>query len=226
MQKIFIVEDDYGIARGLQMYLEGCGFEVRCQENFADILSEFTEYRPALVLMDISLPFRDGFFRCAEIRKISEVPVIFLSSASDNINIVTAINAGGDDFIAKPFDLAVFTAKINAVLRRAYDFSQPQPVLSCRGAVLNTSDATLSLNGEKIQLTKNEYRILQTLLENKDAVVSREKLMKNLWETDCFVDENTLSVNIARLRRKLDSHGLTDFIETRVGIGYIIGEKS
>lgn len=221
---IFIIEDDPGIASGLKMYLEGCGFAVKCQENFADITEEFDNFQPKLVLIDISLPFKDGFFRCGEIRKISKVPIIFLSSASDNMNIVTAINAGGDDFIAKPFDLAVLTAKINALLRRAYDFTQPSAELSHRGAVLNTEDATLSYNGEKIELTKNEYRILQTLLENKNTVVSREKLMKNLWETDCFVDENTLSVNVARLRRKLDSHGLDNFIATKVGMGYKIGD--
>lgn len=223
MYRIFIIEDDRGIAAGLKKYLEGCGYEAECQEDFADTLREYTLFQPHLVLMDISLPFRDGFSRCEEIRKVSRVPVIFLSSASDNMNIVTAINSGGDDFIAKPFDLAVLTAKITAVLRRSYDFTQ-ESQLSCRGAVLNTDDATLCYNGEKISLTRNEYRILQTLLENKGKAVSREKLMQKLWETDCFVDENTLSVNIARLRKKLDSSGLENFIGTRVGIGYIIGD--
>ena len=175
-----------------------------------------------LVLLDITLPFYNGYHWCQELRRVSNVPVVFLSSASDNMNIVMAMNMGGDDFIAKPFDLNVLLAKIQAILRRTYDFAAPAPTLEHRGAVLNTADASLTYQGQRIELTKNDYRILQTLLERKGSVVSRETLMEKLWETDSFVDENTLTVNIARLRRKLEAAGLPDYITTKKGLGYLI----
>ena len=196
--------------------------DMRCVCNFHDVLGEFTAYEPQLVLMDISLPFFNGYHWCSEIRRVSRVPIIFLSSAADNMNIVMAMNMGADDFIAKPFDQRVLMAKVQALLRRAYDFSQAAPTLSHRGAALNTADQTLSYNGQKIALTKNEYRILLTLLEGRGRVVSRERLMERLWETDSFVDENTLTVNVNRLRKKLDAAGLNGFITTRVGAGYLV----
>lgn len=225
MYRIFIVEDDPGIAGAVERKLKGWGFEVRCAENFRRVAAEFEEFDPQLVLLDITLPFFNGFYWCNEIRRKSKVPIVFLSSASDNMNIVMAMNMGGDDFIAKPFDLSVLTAKIQAVLRRSYDLSAAADsigVLKHRGAVLDTLDASMSYNGEKIELTKNEYRILETLLENKGKVVSRELLMNRLWETDSYVDENTLSVNVARLRKKLGAAGLEGFIATKVGMGYIV----
>ena len=172
--------------------------------------------------MDISLPFFDGYYWCSEIRKLSKVPIIFISSAADNMNIVMAMNMGGDDFIAKPFDQSVLMAKIQALLRRTYDFGTSVTILEHRGALLNTGDHTLTYNGDRIELSKNEYRILLALMEAKGKVVSREKLMERLWETDSFVDENTLTVNVNRLRKKLDNAGLTDFITTKFGVGYII----
>lgn len=222
MYRILIIEDDRTIANAVKNHLEKWGFEAKCAENFKDIMSEFSEYSPHLVLMDIGLPFYNGFYYCSEIRRISKVPVVFLSSASDNMNIVMAMNMGGDDFIAKPFDLTVLMAKIQAILRRTYDFGSETNVITHKGAMLNVSDATLSFNGEKIDLTKNEYRILLTLLENKGKVVSRDLLMNKLWETDSYVDENTLTVNVSRLRKKLERSGLTDFIETKSGMGYIV----
>ena len=185
-------------------------------------MSEFAEYSPALCLIEISLPFYDGYYWCMEIRKVSRVPIIFISSKADNMNIVMAMNMGADDFIKKPFDISVLTAKVQAILRRAYDFSNDSMFLEHRGAFLNTGDNSLTFNGEKISLTKNEYRILLCLMENKGKTVSREKLMEALWETDSFVDENTLTVNINRLRKKLDKSGLENFISTRFGVGYII----
>lgn len=222
MYKILIIEDDRTIAGTVKSNLEKWGFEARCAENFKDIMSEFSEFSPHLVLMDIGLPFYNGFYWCSEIRKISKVPVVFLSSASDNMNIIMAMNMGGDDFITKPFDLTVLMAKIQAILRRTYDFGSETSVITHKGAMLNVADAALCYNGEKIDLTKNEYRILLTLLENKGKVVSRELLMNKLWETDSYVDENTLTVNVSRLRKKLERSGLTDFIETRSGMGYIV----
>lgn len=222
MYKIYIAEDDRTIASALKQHLEKWGFEVKCAENFKDIMKEFTEFAPQLVLMDIGLPFFNGFYWCAEIRRVSKVPVMFLSSAADNMNIIMAMNMGGDDFIAKPFDLTVLMAKIQAILRRTYDFGGSMNIMEHRGAILIISDASLTFGGEKISLTKNEYRILLTLLENKGKVVSRELLMNKLWETDSYVDENTLSVNVSRLRKKLEGAGLSDFIETKSGMGYIV----
>lgn len=222
MYKVFIAEDDDSIANAIAKKLAEWDLEVRRADNYRDVLSEFSEFSPHIVLLDISLPFFNGFYWCGEIRKLSKCPVVFISSASDNLNIVTAMNMGGDDFIAKPFDLSVMIAKIQAILRRSYDFCGSLGIIEHRGAVLNTADATLSFNGDKIDLTKNEYRIMQTLLENKGKIVSRELLMNKLWETDSYVDENTLSVNVARLRRKLDNAGLTGYITTKVGLGYIV----
>ena len=222
MYRIFIAEDDQSIANALKIHLESWGFEVLCAEDFSNVLAEYQSFDPQLILLDISLPFYNGFYWCGEIRKNSKVPIIFISSAADNMNIITAINMGGDDFIAKPFDLTVLMAKIRALLRRSYDYGGTDTALMHRGAILNTDDATLVYNGEKIDLTKNEYRILLTLLEKKGAVVSRELLMNRLWETDSYVDENTLNVNVARLRKKLDAAGLDRFISTKVGMGYII----
>lgn len=222
MYRILIIEDDRTIAGAVKKHLEKWGFEAKYTENFKDILSDFSEYSPHLVLMDIGLPFYNGFYWCAEIRKVSKVPVVFISSASDNMNIVMAMNMGGDDFIAKPFDLTVLMAKIQAILRRTYDFGTETSVITHKGAMLNISDASLFFNGEKIELTKNEYRILLTLFENKGKVVSRDFLMNKLWETDSYVDENTLTVNVSRLRKKLEKSGLTGFIETKSGMGYIV----
>lgn len=223
MHRIFIAEDDSVIANAVKNYLEGWGYEVRCAEDFKNIIGEFSEFSPHLVLMDIGLPFYNGFYWCAEIRKISQVPVVFLSSASDNMNIIMAMDMGGDDFIPKPFDLTVLLAKIKAILRRTYDFGNAPETIEHKGAVLNISDASMTYGGEKLELTKNEYRILLTLMENKGKVVSREELMNRLWETDCYVDENTLTVNVSRLRKKLERYGLEDFIVTKAGMGYIIG---
>lgn len=222
MYRALIVEDDRGIAELIKEKMQMWGIESRIAEDFRAVMTDFTEYRPHLVLLDIGLPVLSGYHWCGEIRKVSTVPILFISSASDNMNIVMAVNAGADDFIAKPFDFAVLIAKIQALLRRTYDFSAGVPILEHRGAFLNTGDDTLELGGEKIPLTKNEYRILLCLMENKGKVVSRERLMELLWKTQQFVDENTLTVNIGRLRKKLDAAGLTDFITTKVGVGYLV----
>ena len=222
MYRVLIVEDDRGIAESVRDAAAAWGFDARCAENFRDVAGEFAAFAPHLVLMDIGLPFFDGYHWCREIRRTSNVPVIFISSASDNMNIVMAMNMGGDDFIAKPFDLSVLIAKIQALLRRAYDYAPAAPMLEHRGARLDTGDQSLAVGGEKIPLSKNEYRILFSLLEKKGQVVSREKLMEKLWETDSFVDENTLTVNVNRLRRKLDAAGLEGFIATKFGVGYLV----
>ena len=223
MYRILIVEDDEMIAGSLKRHLERWDYEVIRVNDFANVMSEYASAAPQLVLMDIKLPFYNGYHWCSEIRKVSKVPIVFLSSASDNMNIVMAVNMGGDDFIAKPFDLDVLTAKIQAILRRSYDFVSQSVVLEHKGAMLNLTEATLTYGNEKLELTKNELRILQVLMENKEKVVSRDTLMTKLWESDSYVDENTLSVNVNRLRKKLESVGLDDFIQTKKGIGYRIG---
>ena len=220
--KIFLVEDDRGIAEAIAAQTALWDMETVCVKNFREVLPEFTACAPQLVLLDISLPCYDGYHWCREIRNISKVPIIFISSASDNMNIVMAMNMGADDFIAKPFDQSVLMAKINAMLRRTYDFGQSSSIIEHRGAVLNTGDGSLAYKGEKVDLTKNEYRILLGLMQQKGKIVSREKLMELLWESDEFVDDNTLTVNIARLRKKLDVAGLPDFILTKHGMGYLI----
>lgn len=223
MYRILIVEDDQGIAEAIREQAGMWNLQAKCVKNFRNVMDEFKEYDPHLVLLDIGLPFFNGYYWCSEIRRVSKVPVIFISSASDNMNIVMAMNMGGDDFIAKPFDQTVLIAKIQAMLRRTYDFAAAAPpMLRCRGAVLNMEDNSLTYNGGKIALTRNEYRILLTLLENKGRIVSREKLMERLWETENFIDENTLTVNVNRLRKKLDAAGLERFITTKVGAGYLI----
>lgn len=222
MYKVLIAEDDDGIANAITRRLTEWEFDVRRAENYRDVLSDFSEYEPHIVLLDISLPFFNGFYWCGEIRKQSKCPIMFISSMSDNMNIVTAMSMGADDFITKPFDLGVLVAKIQALLRRSFDFAADIGTIEVRGAVLNTGDATLTYAGKKIDLTKNEYRILETLFESRGKTVSRETLMNKLWETDSYVDENALSVNVLRLRKKLEQAGLTDFIETKVGKGYCV----
>ena len=218
-----MVEDDEIIARSIREHLQAWNYDVCCVEDFSNVVAEFVRFDPQLVLMDITLPFFNGYHWCSEIRKISKVPVIFLSSAADNMNIVMAVNMGADDFIPKPFDLEVLTVKIQAMLRRSYDFAGTGSMLEHKGAILNLNETTLTYQEQKIELTKNEFRILEILMENKEKVVSRETLMTKRWESDNYVDENTLSVNVNRLRKKLEALGLEEFILTKKGIGYRLG---
>lgn len=222
MYKMLIVEDDPTIADEVAAQIAPWGIEAKKADDLRNVMQVFAKFQPHIVLLDISLPFFNGYHWCEQIRAVSKVPVIFISSASDNMNIVMAMNLGADDFVSKPFDMNVLTAKVRALLRRTYDFGASVPLLEHKGAILNTGDGSLSVNGEKVSLSKNEYRILLCLMENKGKTVSREKLMERLWQTDQFIDENTLTVNVNRLRKKLDAAGLTDFIETKFGVGYIV----
>ena len=224
MYRIFLVEDDSVIAGEMKRVIDSWGFETKCAEDFRSVLEEFSAFDPHLVLLDLALPFYIGYHWCTEIRRTSSVPILFISSAADNMSMVMAMNMGADDFIAKPVDMNVLVAKIMAVLRRCYDYVEQVPTYTCRGAVFHPADATMEYQGQRLSLTKNDCRILQTLLEHKGSLVSRDTLMMRLWETDSFIDENTLTVNIARLRRKLDGLGLTDLIVTKKGMGYMIGE--
>ena len=223
MYKLLVVEDDEVIAKAIKKHMEGCGYEVACAEDFRDVLQIFVDEKPQLVLMDISLPFYNGFHWCDAIRKISKVPVVFISSASDNMNIVMAVNMGGDDFVAKPFDLNVLQAKVQAMLRRTYDFAGESHLIEHKGMIFDSSRGIVTYEGVQVELTKNEMGILKMLLEQKGNIVARDKLMERLWESDSFIDVNTLTVNVARLRKKLEGAGIGNMIKTRKGIGYELG---
>lgn len=222
MYRVLLVEDDAPLAAAMKKQIENWGNSVTVVKDFRNIMPEFSECNPQLVLLDIMLPQYNGYHWCEEIRRVSTVPIIFISSASDNMNIVMAMNMGGDDFISKPVDPMVLTAKIQATLRRTYEIGNNVPTLEFSGAMLNMNDGSISYNGSLIELTKNEFRILRTLLENRGKIVSRDKLMTELWQDDCYVEENTLSVNVARLRKKLDDNGLKGVIVTKPGSGYIV----
>lgn len=222
MYKILLVEDDFALADAMIKQLGSYGNEARAVRDFHNVTGEFTAFRPHLVLMDIMLPFKDGYYWCTELRKLSSVPVVFISSASDNMNIVMAVNMGGDDFIAKPVDAMVLNAKVQAILRRTYEMTENGQQLLFHGAALNLSDCTVEYNGSRAELTKNEFRILQVLAENSGKIVSRDTLMTRLWQSDLYVEENTLTVNVSRLRKKLEDMGLKDVIVTKPGIGYLL----
>ena len=222
MYRILIVEDDAGIARGVAEAVAAWGMEASCVRDFRDVMAEFAKYSPHLVLMDIGLPFMNGYHWCTEIRKVSKVPILFLSSASDNMNIIMAMNMGGDDFITKPFEMNVLIAKIMAHLRRSYDFNTNPNIISHNGIDLNINDSSVIYENKHLELSKNEFRILLTLVQNKGKIVSREKLMEVLWQSGDFIDENTLNVNINRLRKKLETINIKNLIQTKFGMGYII----
>ena len=220
--KILIVEDDPIISHSIASKLTKWGFLTKEIEDFHDVEGIFLRYEPDLVILDITLPFYDGYMWCEKIRKYSKIPVLYISSLSDNMNIIMAMNMGGDDFLVKPFDLDVMVAKVQALLRRAYDYKTNQNYMEVRGVLLRLNDQTLVFNDKQLELTKNEYRILHTLFDHIDETVSRDELMQRLWETNEYIDDNTLTVNMARLRKKLEDFGISDLIETKKGQGYII----
>jgi len=222
--RILIIEDDEAIATSMNTHLSHWDFDTKVVTDFKNVINDFVAYNPQLVLLDITLPHYDGYYWCCEIRKLSKVPIIFISSALDNINIVMAMSMGGDDFISKPFNLSVLVAKIQAMLRRSYDFNAESELTTHLGMILNHNDDSVRYDGQTIELSKNEAKILKVLLDNKGKIVGRNALMIALWKTDVFIDENTLSVNIARLRKRLEMIGLNDIIKTRKGQGYIINE--
>ena len=224
MFRILIVEDDKVISDKIKMHLEKWGYQVECVSDFANVMQHFVRFDPQLVLMDIGLPFYNGYYWCGEMRRNSQVPIIFISSTSDNMNIVMAVNMGGDDFIAKPFDLEVLAAKVQAVLRRTYSFHNRSSILEYKGLILNLSDISVSCGDKRLELTKNEFRILQILFENAGNVVSLESIMKRLWDNECFVDDNTLTVNMNRLRKRLEEAGMREMILTKKGVGYQLNE--
>lgn len=220
MQKIMIVEDDEIIASSIKKHLEKWNYDVFVVNDFENVLEDFRNYEPLLILLDISLPYYNGYYWCQEIRKESEVPIIFISSTSENMNIVMAMNMGADDFINKPFDLTVLTAKLQAILRRTYSFNKTQNVLNYHSLTLDLLKGVISYHEDSIELTKTELKIMQILFEHAGQIVSRDTIMEALWQSEAFVDDNTLSVNINRLRKKLDAFSLPQLIHTKTGIGY------
>lgn len=222
MNKIWIVEDDVSLARLISENLTKWGYPCESAVDFNHLDQEFLSVQPQLVIMDVSLPGKSGHAWCAEIRRLSKVPILFLSSHSENMDIIMALNQGGDDYLTKPFSMEILVARIQALLRRSYSYEPSGTLLEFQGAVFNLADASLTFGEQNCELTKNEFKILQLLLENKNKVVSREKIMLKLWNNDLYVDENTLTVNVNRLRRKMDQLGLKDCIETRKGMGYLL----
>lgn len=222
MYKILIVEDDKTIAKLIVKHLKKWEYIPKIATDFKNIMEMFFEFRPHLVLLDISLPFFNGYHWCNEIRRVSEVPIIFISSTGEDMNIITAMDMGADDFIVKPFDLKILTAKINALIRRAYSFGGQTDYLEHKKVILNLENARIFFKDKEESLTKNEFKIMKILMENKGKVISRDELMVNLWETESFIDDNTLTVNIARLRKKLKAIGIDDFIQTKKGLGYVV----
>jgi two-component system response regulator protein BraR/BceR len=220
--RILIVEDDETIAKMEKEYLEKWEYNVFCVSDFKNILNDVSEQKPDLILMDVQLPYYNGFYWCSEIRKFSKVPIMFVSSKNDEMNIVMAMDMGGDEFIEKPFSFPVLTAKINALLRRSYSFKGQINMLEHKNVRLNLLNAIVFYGEQQVELTKNEFKILQILMENAGEMVTREQIMQQLWEDDSFIDDNTLTVNVTRIRKKLRSIGVEEFIMTKKGIGYFI----
>lgn len=221
--KVMIIEDDLNAAQSISNFLEAWGFQCIYLENFQEVTEEFVKYKPEIVLLDITLPRYNGYYWCEEIRKISKVPIIFISSTSDNLNMILAMNMGGDDFVIKPFDLNFLLAKINSLLRRTYDFQGVMNIIACGDVVLDLDNAKLQYKGNIMELSRNDFVILKELMTHKGKNVSRDDLMQALWSDNTFVDANTLTVNITRVRNKLSKIGLEDFIITRKGMGYQVG---
>lgn len=221
--KIMIVEDDETIRNLLGESIEKWGFEVAKVEDFNEVLQVFIRESPQLVLLDINLPSFDGFYWCNKIREVSKVPIIFISSRNTPMDMIMAMNMGGDDFIQKPFDTNVLMAKIQALLRRSYSYVDTQAnIVEHDGVVLNLKDWDVLCGEKKVNLSKTEFTILHLLMQRKGTIVSRNKIMRTLWKDESFVDDNTLTVNINRLRKKLAGIGKENFIHTKKGEGYLI----
>jgi DNA-binding response OmpR family regulator len=221
--KIMVIEDDLKMREIILENILRWGFDGCQVQDFNQVFDEFAKYDPHLILMDINLTSFDGFYWCSKIREVSKVPIIFISSRSTNMDIIMAINMGGDDFIQKPFSLDVLIAKINALLRRTYNYTNAYAnIIEHKGVLLNLKDNTVIFHDEKLELTKNEFKILYTLMKDNGEIVGRDTIMRALWEDESFVDDNTLTVNINRLRKKLEDIGLIDYIQTKKGQGYVV----
>ncbi|MBL1227730.1 response regulator transcription factor [Enterococcus sp. BWB1-3] len=223
MIKIMIVEDEATIRSLIMKELEKWQLSVFGTTDFHQVFDDFEREDPQLILLDINLPVYDGYYWCQKIREVSKLPIIFISSRNTNMDMIMAMNMGADDFVTKPFQLDVLVAKINALLRRSYNYSEPgNEVLEHNGITLNLDNGNMKINGESVDLSKNEYRLLYILMKKHGKIMTREKLLRALWEDERFVDDNTLTVNINRLRKKIEEAGIEGYIETKVGQGYIV----
>ncbi|MFD1419328.1 response regulator transcription factor [Companilactobacillus keshanensis] len=223
MAKIMIIEDDPSISKLISENLEKWHLDSYVTENFETIIEQFKEYKPDLILLDINLPVFDGYYWNQEIRKISKIPIIIISSRNSNMDQIMAMNMGADDFVEKPFSVDILIAKINALLRRTYDFTKnSSDIIEYNGLKLNLSNGTVEIGDQKIDLSKNEYKLLQRLLRDQGKIITREQLLNFMWDDERFVDDNTLTVNINRLRTKIAHFGINNYIVTKVGQGYII----
>lgn len=222
MKNILLIEDDISLAKEISMSLEKWGFEVSLIESFADIIDEFLKSKAHLVIMDVNLPYYDGFYWCEKIRQVSKVPIIFLSSRDSNMDLIMGINNGGDDYITKPFSIEVLITKINGLLRRTYDYVATDSVIYHNELAFDVEKGTIARNNKQLELTKNEIKILNLLIDHRGKIVSRNDIMMSLWNDDEFVNDNTLTVNITRLRNKIKELGIDDYIKTKKGIGYMV----
>ncbi len=223
MYKIFIVEDDLPLARNISEGISKWNYDSKTVDDFEKIIEEFISYEPDLVLMDINLPYYDGYHWCRKIRDISKTPIIFLSSRDSNMDIIMAVNMGGDDFVSKPFSMEILLVKIQALLRRTYSYGDEKgEIIEVDSAILNINDGTISYNNKSLELTKNEFKILQLLMKNRGKIISRSRIMRALWDEEYFISENTLTVNINRLRKSLEEIGIYNFIITKKSQGYLI----
>lgn len=220
MYKIFVVEDDPVIAQGIQHLLHNWHYDVTIAQRFDHVLTDYLQTTPHLVIMDITLPLFNGYYWTQEIRKHSTVPILFLSSHNQPSDIIMSLNIGADDYITKPFDANILIAKVQSMLRRSYELANEREWLEFHGVILNLKTTRLHYQQFSAELTKNEFLILRTLFEHPNQYVSRENLMHQLWQSDIFIDDNTLSVNMTRLRKKLDSFNLQSLIQTKKGYGY------
>jgi DNA-binding response OmpR family regulator len=221
--RVYLVEDDGMLAEEISKLLMKWGYEVRSVQMFDNILEEFLAVQPHVVLMDVNIPSFDGFYWCKRIREVSAVPIVYISSRDSSMDVIMGMNNGGDDYLMKPFDNAVLVARLQAVIRRTYEYNlQEAHILRYRGLNLNLSEAVASYEDKKCELTKNELKILKLLLENRGKIVTRQALMRSLWDEEIYVNENTLTVNVNRVRNKLEELGLTSFITTKKGMGYVV----
>lgn len=222
MYKIVIVEDSEFIRVELKTYLERYGYEVEAPDSFENIIEYINKSNANLILLDINLPLYDGYYICREVRKKSDVPIIVVTSRDSQVDELMSMNLGADDFITKPYNTEILIARVSAILKRSYGKNSNEEIMNYGDLKLNLANGSISYNSNNIELTKNELRILAYLIKNRGKIVSRDTLMDALWQSDLFLDDNTLSVNVTRLRKKIEEIGLKNIIETRRGLGYIM----
>lgn len=219
--KIFLVEDDKVIAEEIERHLNFWNYEIKIAEDFQNIFDDFKNFHPDLVLMDVSLPFYNGYHWCKIIRKNSKVPILFISAADENLNLIMAMDLGADDYLTKPFELELLQIKIRALLRRAYEYVETRNIFY-NDIRLDCDNMIISRENKEIELTKNEFKILEILLEKPGKIVNRDEIIDKIWQTDSYIDDNTLTVNVMRLRKKLEEINIFELIKTKKGVGYYV----